>query len=332
MKFKKIKIISKCKAAAFKKELTSIFDVSAEVSFDTANALHEEADIKPSVLKCRAQKKRALKAIEKYRLSHQTDSTESPTESEYEVDHVREKLPRKRKLTATEVTSTLDRCAVSARKARAIIACTASGSNLAGLSASTIYRHRVRNREFLAKQIKNEFTAADYSVVHWDGKLLANLTDGGKGEKVDRVAVLVSGGGKNKLLGVPKATSGTGESQANVVHACLLEWGLEDKVVGMCFDNTPSNTGIHAGACTLLEQKLGRSLLRLACRHHTFELVVKAAYTQLFGKSSTPNITLFEKFQKAWKDMDASKLLKLNACTNKFLKFTKKLEIIFHLR
>jgi len=45
-------------------------------------------------------------------------------------------------------------------------------------------------------------------------------------ESVDRSAVLVSGEGVMKLLGVPKLTRGAGEEQANAVFQMLYEWNI----------------------------------------------------------------------------------------------------------
>lgn len=123
-------------------------------------------------------------------------------------------------------------------------------------------------------------------------------------EYVDRLPVLVSGGGEIQLLGVPKMGSGTGEAQASAVLSCLNDWGICDRVQGLCFDTTASNTGNRAGACVLLEQKLDRDLLFLACRHHVFELVIGSAFEKTFGASSGPSVLLFQRFQKQWEYID----------------------------
>src|SRR6218665_2537512 len=120
-------------------------------------------------------------------------------------------------------------------------------------------------------------------VVHWDGKLLQDLT--GK-EHVDRLPVLVSGHGVNKLLGVPKLTSGKGENTAAAVYTLLQDWSVADRVKAMCFDTTSSNTGHRAGACILLKQKLERHLLYLACRHHIMKLILAAAFKAVMGVTS----------------------------------------------
>lgn len=69
----------------------------------------------------------------------------------------------------------------------------------------------------------------------------------------------------------------------------------------MSFDTTSSNTGLNSGACALIEKKIGRELLWLACRHHVYELTVSIAYkTALKEVSAGPGIALFERFKKQW--------------------------------
>lgn len=131
------------------------------------------------------------------------------------------------------------------------------------------------------------------------------------GQLVDRLPVIVSGTDKQQLLGVPKLSTGTGASQAEAVYKCLIDWGLQDNVVGMCFDTTSSNTGHKSGACVLIEEKLNRPLMHLACRHHVLELVLKAAFEEQFGPSTSPLIPLFAKFRREWDTLDHSKNLKI---------------------
>ena len=73
-------------------------------------------------------------------------------------------------------------------------------------------------------EIKDSFAPDVPLIVHWDGKLLPDLT--GK-EKVDRLPVLVSGEGTMKLLSVPLFPSGTSTAIANAVFASLDDWGAD---------------------------------------------------------------------------------------------------------
>ena len=108
------------------------------------------------------------------------------------------------------------------------------------INRSSIARHRKRNREEFAENIKADFSADVPLVVHWDGKMVESLTTK---EHVDRLPVLVSGKGVEKLLGVPKLQGGSGEQQAAADHAALEEWQITDRVKAMRFDTTACNTG-----------------------------------------------------------------------------------------
>jgi hypothetical protein len=138
-------------------------------------------------------------------------------------------------------------------------------------------------------------------VVHWDGKLLADLC--GK-DHVDRLPIIVTGFGVSQLLKVSKIASGTGKNQAAAVVQALDEWNVTDRVVGMCFDTTSSNTGLKTGACVEIERMIGKDFVHLACRHHIMELVVGAAFTACLGHSSAPEVLLFKRFQQQWSLID----------------------------
>jgi len=60
------------------------------------------------------------------------------------------------------------------------------------LSVSTARRARRDNRKKLAEKDKQEFNPNLPLVVHWDGKLLPDITNVVH-EKVDRLAILVTG-------------------------------------------------------------------------------------------------------------------------------------------
>jgi hypothetical protein len=86
----------------------------------------------------------------------------------------------------------------------------------------------------------------------------------------------------------------------------LNDWDVVSNVTAMGFDTTSSNTGSKNGACHLLEQKIGRNLLHLACRHHIHELMVAATFKLIFGNTTSPQPTLFLSFQTAWPSINKS--------------------------
>jgi len=71
------------------------------------------------------------------------------------------------------------------------------------------------------------------------------------------------------------------------------------------FDTTASNSGRLNGACVLLEQKLGKNVLFLACHHHIFEIILQAVFIEAkFAPSSGPDIPLFKRFVNNWKNIN----------------------------
>lgn len=204
-----------------------------------------------------------------------------------------------------ELSAALDRTNVSHRNATFIVAAVVSslGMNIEDvkLNRETVRTSRINLRKTAAKKIQNDFIASVPLTVHWDGKLAPDLVGSGKCE---RTAILVTGKDIEKLLGVPKSDDSTGETQATVVFEKLKEWNLLNDVTSMCFDTTASNTGVRAGACVLLEKKLGRKMLHLACRHHVLELIIAKVHDKLFEVSTGPNIQLFNTFRNQWSGLE----------------------------
>lgn len=176
-----------------------------------------------------------------------------------------------------ELASALDRTGIRDRKVLRIIAATANslGHNPQELilNAESIRQARAGYWSQLVAEVKTTFVPDTPLTIIWDGKILPDCD----GTRVDRLAILVSGDGVQKLIGVPKLASGTREAMTSAVAEALDDWGLAERVVTMSFDTTTANTGALAGACTLLEQRLGRRLLSLACRHHVHELMLEKA-------------------------------------------------------
>ncbi|KAK2703242.1 hypothetical protein QYM36_018259 [Artemia franciscana] len=206
-----------------------------------------------------------------------------------------------------ELAVALDRTKVSDRKAVFVIAETAKSLGMTidqlALNRDSVRRLRAKHRIHSSASIRAKFQSDVPLVVHWDGKLIPNLI--GK-EKVDRLPVLVSRKEVLQLLTVAKLPSRTGEAQASAVFRAIEDWGIPGNIQAMCFDTTSSNTGRISGACVLLEQKLGKELLSLACRH-IMELVIGAAFQVCMGSTSSPEVPLFKRFHDYWRFIDTDK-------------------------
>ncbi|KAK4883353.1 hypothetical protein RN001_006672 [Aquatica leii] len=112
--------------------------------------------------------------------------------------------------------------------------------NSVNISYKTIQRSRIALREEIAKGLKNELKFEDNYIVHWDGKLLTDITGT---DTVDRLPIVLTSCNAEQLLGVPKLKSGTANDQAVAILETLKQWGLSSYVKGMCFDTAAVNTG-----------------------------------------------------------------------------------------
>ncbi|KAG0710846.1 hypothetical protein GWK47_021956 [Chionoecetes opilio] len=204
-----------------------------------------------------------------------------------------------------EVAAAADRVKFTSRGAHHVFSAIAADQEVLSPSTSSIRRHRKVLRketaEAAVKDYRNQVQEHDaVLILHWDGKLLPGSESQGH---VDRLAIVVTSPSLEgeKLLAIPALPSSTGEAMASKVEETIRHWKFEDRVGGLCFDTTALNTGVHAGCCTLLEQKLGRPLLNLACRHHVMELILASAFKATFGDATSgPDVQLFKRFQKKW--------------------------------
>ncbi|GBP74684.1 hypothetical protein EVAR_58950_1 [Eumeta japonica] len=64
------------------------------------------------------------------------------------------------------------------------------------------------------------------------------------------------------------------------------------------------NSGLRNGACILLEPKMEKDMLWLACRHHILEIVLEAVVSTALGPSSGPDILIFKRFKNYWNKID----------------------------
>ncbi len=207
--------------------------------------------------------------------------------------------PRQRgsvSLLTPQVTAALDRAHISDQKAAQLLAAIAStgqfhtGTEKLVFSRSAIRRARMANTEALANEAKDKFPHDVSLVLHWDGNILEDSTSVHR-NNVDRVAILVSGNGIEKLLCIPKLHSGTALMTASAIVEAVDEWQIRDNIKGLCFDTTSTNTGVKRGICVLLEQEFGRKLLNLACRHHVAEIVLQKVFG-LLEKSKSSELQL----------------------------------------
>lgn len=133
------------------------------------------------------------------------------------------------------------------------------------------------------------------------------MLDLSSNELVDRLAVILTQESGSQLLGIPKADSGKGYAMAEAVYSQISDWGVIDDIVATSFDTTLSNTGPENGAIAKLENMLHRKLLKLACRHHIYEIILRSVFDLKLGATSAPEVPIFQRFRKDWAKIDQTK-------------------------
>ena len=240
-----------------------------------------------------------------------TDSASGPSsedDDEFDPHATPSRLRKKRtnkNIVMPEVAALLDRVMLPDRSAMFVVSAVAQalGHDLSDvLSRSSIQRARQTFREDAAVNEQASFLPDRPLLLHWDGKLLPDIT--GQKELVDRVAVLVTGGEIEQLLAVPKIGRGTGDEQCRACLQTLDDWQLRRQVRGLVCDTTAANTGLKMGACTLIEKTLDIELVWIACRHHVLEVMLGDVFLTVMGATSGPDIGIFKRFQKSWPYID----------------------------
>ncbi|KAK3880675.1 hypothetical protein Pcinc_014833 [Petrolisthes cinctipes] len=150
--------------------------------------------------------------------SVELESSTFSSSPEYITDEEAHPLPKVLKTTSQRhlpmvspnLAAALDMTKVSKRGASHILKASAASlgndNETLALSLESICRARCCHRSAVAEEIKNTLFPDAPLTVHWDEEIVLDLT----GEQVDRLAILVSGDGVDKLLAVPKLSSGTG--------------------------------------------------------------------------------------------------------------------------
>lgn len=93
-----------------------------------------------------------------------------------------------------------------------------------------------------------------------------------------------------------------GEAQSQAYSSALDKWCLRPHV--LVFYTTASNTDLHHGTCTFIEEGLGRELVWIAFKHYVHETVFASAVRSPFGPTSDPDTVLLNRFRGSWRHMN----------------------------
>lgn len=177
------------------------------------------------------------------------------------------------------------------------------------LSKSTAWRQRILGEKEVEKKLKLKAEALygknPYGVLHIDGKKV-KFESGAVEERLVICLQQVDSGEIPRFLGAPQTPNGKGAAQCEAMIRYIDDNGIEDQLIGHCWDTTASNTGCHSGAAILLDRALGRASLWIACRRHAAERHIVHANETVCGESKSPEEQLFAHFKKNFNQLDTS--------------------------
>ncbi|GBN16115.1 hypothetical protein AVEN_166936-1 [Araneus ventricosus] len=171
--------------------------------------------------------------------------------------------------------------------------------SLLSISRTTLQRKRKKARHEIAEELKINFNPKYPIVVNWDRKILPDIK--GKGT-VDRLAIITSGNDDEKLLGVPKLTSGTGENIAEAIYSSLEQWYIVAKVQGMSFDFNKHRS--HQRSMHYFRTESGPIINVVSLSSSYAGTDISEIIYFIFGPSSSPEISLYKRFKTVWNGIE----------------------------
>ena len=109
----------------------------------------------------------------------------------------------------------------------------------------------------------------------------------------ERLAVVVSSPlmrieeNKDQFVCAPGLQRATGRDQKEGAVEGLQELGVLQRVCGITYDTTPSNSSVLVGTAALLEEELGKALVKAPCRRHIRDLFGKNLRKVILGRATS---------------------------------------------
>lgn len=159
------------------------------------------------------------------------------------------------------------------------------------------YQRLLKSKEEKYKQVVRESNS--FGTICFDHQNTQKINGKFEGT-IHRLAIVWHCNGVHNILGMVPMPDKTAESQAQAIKQTCEEFSVESgQIVALTCDNEMTNVGNNGGTCVLMERVLNRSLLRLMCRHHIMEIVIKDVYHHLFA-SGTPNNLFYGILKEIW--------------------------------
>lgn len=169
------------------------------------------------------------------------------------------------------------------------------------ISKSTIWRKISRMRSTKKESVLQDFKSSHSKIIlQFDCKRFHKINGRHVGND-ERIIILCHSENNNVTMGLFIIRSHSGLDCSSKIIEMIVEYNLRERMVGIVCDTENVNSGRFNGVCNLVEINLKKNLLHFMCRHHIHEVVLKAVFREIFGKSSGPtSITTFKPLIDKW--------------------------------
>lgn len=197
-------------------------------------------------------------------------------------------------------------------------------------SKSSLWSQCTKYKENAKNQILQQLRSSDYKVViQFDCKRFRKLNARHIGHE-ERIVVLCH----TELCDVPLClsvlNSHSGKECSDAVIKAIEENGLKNRTVGLVSDTEAVNTGRFKGAFILIEKHFKAEFFNLPCRHHIYEIVQRAIWEKLFGKTTGPKTTAeFTPLIQNWENIKQNNI-EFDPVDETIFQKSEKLSRMFH--
>lgn len=237
--------------------------------------------------------------------SDDSDSNYSPSDSD-----VDERIPKKK--LKKETIECLNSARLSYRQmnivARAFIAEFNENPNDYCIGASTFHSNTTKIHQEIAKGITDALKNSSSKIVLLFDSKTCNQLNAAHLKKEKRLAIVLYSEGSHFGLGVNCIKDGKADTLSTMLWDVTTELNLSSRLIGLVCDTENTNIGFCGGTCAKFETKVEKYLLRLCCRHHVMEIVLKRVCETLLSTTQTPQFTFegSDKLKNQWENIDKS--------------------------
>lgn len=170
-------------------------------------------------------------------------------------------------------------------------------------SKSSIWRKISKYRDNKKENLLQNLKLSNSNIVlQFDCKRFHRLNERHLG--MEERMIVLSHGESDIPLGLFVIPTHSSQNCANQIIRIIDEFNLRPRIVGLVCDTENVNTGRVSGVCVQVESHLETDVLRLMCRHHIYEVVLKSLFEQSFGTSVGPTtITTFRPLRDTWDEI-----------------------------